>query len=97
MRSMKIEMRSLFGQLSCALFLSRKTNVIFMRPIYETNIMCDCIIKMYRPSWWITTNGPCSHFDAENHRCSQILDYKLISIRKQPVTLKRERPWSAGY
>ena len=31
------------------------------------------------------------YFHAENKQCSQILDYKLISIRKQPDNLKREK------
>ena len=31
------------------------------------------------------------YFHAENHQCSQILDYKLTSIRKQPDNLERER------
>ena len=31
------------------------------------------------------------YFHAENHQCSEILDYKLSSIRKQPDDLERER------
>ena len=34
-------MPSLFGQLQCALFLSS-----FMRPLYEADIQCDCIINL---------------------------------------------------
>ena len=35
----------LFGQLRCALFVFDQINFIFMRPLYEAVILCDCIIK----------------------------------------------------
>ena len=31
------------------------------------------------------------YFHAENHQCSHLMDYKLISIRKQPDNLEGER------
>ena len=30
----------------CFIFVTQ-INVIFMRPLYETNILCDCIINVY--------------------------------------------------
>ena len=30
----------------CFIFVAQ-INVIFMRPLYEANILCDCIIKRY--------------------------------------------------
>ena len=31
----------------CFIFVGQ-INVIFMRPLYEANILCDCIIKNYK-------------------------------------------------
>ena len=45
LRSMKIEMRSLFGQLYF-MFVAQ-INVMFMQPLYKANILCDCIINLF--------------------------------------------------
>ena len=74
----KIEIRSLFGQLICALFL--QINGISIGPLYEAVILCDCIIK-YIPE----LNIGRSIKELMFHFCTMLACYgnsKLLNLKK---------------